>query len=239
MKKVRKLLLASILFVGVFINAQVGINTENPTQTLDVKGTMRLKEPAEHRDGDFIFWNKDTGQWISRDLTKSDNGNVFHITYAIHLGQKGQDFANYVPLNINPDKYVAILTQSFLVKTKDGAEKGGEYYYSHSGTKSELPAYMRVPIVYDEKYDGKSPGDVDKIKFNNGNLKLDNGGNDNVPASGYLAIPQKDTRVQVYNNDYCFYGDYRDVTPYDESIKYTWVITVMVLNKNWVKEITN
>lgn len=229
----KKILLGSVLFSCVSVmNAQysgkVGIKTDKPSQTLDVNGTMRIGEIGKATDdGKLIFWNKDTKQLVSEPTNVSNEKKIFYITYAIHLSKLGQDYADGVPLGINSNKYTAALTQAYLVRTESGAGKGASYYYDYNGAKQSLAPYVEAPLVY------KSNGAPQEISFSDGYLKK-RGTNQNVSEAGYLAIPQKDTYVKEDGGNYFFYGDYRDVTLFDQNTNYTWVITLLVINKDWV-----
>lgn len=234
MKNMKKILLGGVLFSCISVmNAQsksVGINTDNPTQTLDVSGTMGISNIGKARDGQNIYWNQKTGQWI-KGPNKIGGGQqkVYYVSYAVHLSKNGDDYANLVPLGINPQKYEAILTQSFLVKTGSGEGKKAQFYYD-STVKDRLPPLVVAPYVANN-------GGID------GHMKIVNGYINNqdeeaYSQQGYIAIPQKDVYLKKTDDDYQLYADYRGVTPDRADLKYTWVITLLVIDKTWTKEFT-
>lgn len=230
----KKILLGGVLLFSVSVmNAQyskkVGINTDKPTQNLDVNGTMGISKIGAARDGQDIYWNKKTGQWVSEPQNKSNEKNIYYVNYAIHLSKKGEDYAANVPLGIDPTKYEAVLTQSFFVKTSGGEGKGAKFYYDYA-QKGQLPPL--ITASYTRKSTGENTG---YMKVINGYINDQNG--DAYSDQGYIAVPQKDTRLVSDDNNYYFFADYRDVAPADSNITYTWVITLLVIKKDWVKDL--
>lgn len=51
----------TFLLYSIFIQAQVGINTDNPTETLDVNGTVRIRKAIESLDDNFLLTTNDDG----------------------------------------------------------------------------------------------------------------------------------------------------------------------------------
>lgn len=69
------------IFLGIIINAQVGIKTSTPTRTLDVNGTTRMR----------VISDKSADKNYTRVLTTDTNGNVDYVPKS-SLNQQ------YVPL---------------------------------------------------------------------------------------------------------------------------------------------
>lgn len=69
------------IFLGIIINAQVGINTPTPTRTLDVNGTSRIR----------VISDKSADTNYTQVLTTDANGNVDYVSKS-SLNQQ------YVPL---------------------------------------------------------------------------------------------------------------------------------------------
>lgn len=126
-----------ILLWATGLNAQkkVGINTENPQQTLDVNGTLRIKEPKDltqqTNDTNIIPIGRDpeTKQIIS--LVDEHYSPFKVVSYSFEVEKniqnqtaqnitKNEDWVNDIDLKVSTDKYTMILTQvSFVNATTD------------------------------------------------------------------------------------------------------------------------
>ncbi|ANF51421.1 hypothetical protein A0O34_13290 [Chryseobacterium glaciei] len=99
------------IFLGIIINAQVGINTPTPTRTIDVNGTSRMR----------VITDKSADTNYTQVLTTDTNGNVDYVPKS-SLNQQYVQLFNLttLPAVLNNNNTLAstISTQSItLTKT--------------------------------------------------------------------------------------------------------------------------
>ena len=125
-----------ILLWATGLNAQkkVGINTENPQQTLDINGTLRIESPKDLTDQSNvdiipIGVDSETKQVIP---IADENYTPFKVVnYSFKVEKTGvdlnnpnatinEDWVNDIDLKVPTDKYTMIITQvSFVNATTD------------------------------------------------------------------------------------------------------------------------
>lgn len=229
----KKILYTTFLSLSPFIafgqQNKIGINKDTDIQeTVDVGGDMRISNIGSPNNKAIPLGVNQNNKVYKIYESSDDQAPMKSISYKINLKESGSDWAEYINLNINATKYLAILTQASLVR-------------SDFNTSNNLSAgaYPRISL---RNYNGSGTG-VNAVRVVNGYIKDQNGGeilnnnSNNVgPESNfkYLAAPIQEAFLSKENNTYYFYGDYKDgnLTGTD---KYSWVINVLLINRNWIK----
>ena len=203
-----------ILLWATGLNAQkkVGINTENPQQTLDVNGTLRIKEPKDltqqTNDTNIIPLGRDpeTKQIIS--LVDEHYSPFKVVSYSFEVEKniqnqtaqnitKNEDWVNDIDLKVSTDKYTMILTQvSFVNATTDSPVLVPIIGYSSIGGLHKQP---KLNTLYNAQQGDR--GFIDD--------------SDGEKYYGYMLAGQP--QVLLYPNPntktWKFYADYANISP--------------------------
>lgn len=115
-----------------------------------------------------------------------------------------------------------MLSQANFVQTK-----GEDYNYYEDDHKDGYTSHIKVILSHPNSNYLKEDT---SIEVKNG-LIYKRGSNESVP--GFLAKPEKLTKIEIKDGKYHFYGDYHHTAPYDNG-KHTWIINVLVVDKNWI-----
>lgn len=149
-----KLYLTAVLLIALqWGNAQkkVGIGTETPQETLDVNGTMGIRELGPAKKNDILAWDKTSKKVV---ITPSSNEkfpfyyvNVF-IPVAIPNSSgvpQGVNVSN-LPIRINAEKYDVTVVSANLINVSNGKNtiSNARDYYK-SSTKSDYS--VNYPII--------------------------------------------------------------------------------------------
>lgn len=116
-------ILAIFLWGGILVSQaqtqRVGINTEDPKFTLDVKGTMRIGDPDEDRGQEShnflpLGWNPQNNQVVKlRDKT------FYKVNFSLTVNDDDGKILS-LDTGIDSKKYTAIVTQSILTIAGNG-----------------------------------------------------------------------------------------------------------------------
>lgn len=223
MKKILYTFLISLPAIVFSQNKKVGINTDKPQQTLDVEGTMRIAQPGTAKQDNIpLAWNPKNQQIVK--ARENDRAPFYSITFRINMSKNGSDFADGIDLGIDATKYVAVLTQTYLVK------QNLNYDSPNNST-----ALIEVVAINDNGNIKKVNTDAKKGWVDQYGALIEDGITKNQIQGYKLAFSTKDTRLLKENNTYLFYGDFKDVETIDQSSKYTWIANVLIIDKEWVK----
>lgn len=127
-----KYIIPILLLCAIGLNAQgkVGINTEDPQQTLDINGTLRLKEPKDlttQNNTDILPIGRDpqTKQIVSAIDEEYSPFKVVNYSFEIEKlvmnpqdDAINEDWVNDIDLKVPTDKYTMILTQASFLNAK-------------------------------------------------------------------------------------------------------------------------
>ena len=143
----------ALLLLAQWGNAQkkVGIGTESPKQTLDVEGTMRIKELGPAKKNDILAWDKATQQVVITP-TSNDKYPFYYVNLFIPVAipnrsnvPQGVNVQN-LPIRINPNKYDITVVSANLINTRGkGKSISSSKEYYHSKSKSDYS--VNFPII--------------------------------------------------------------------------------------------
>lgn len=143
----------ALLLLAQWGNAQkkVGIGTESPKQTLDVEGTMRIKELGPAKKNDILAWDKATQQVVITP-TSNDKYPFYYVNLFIPVAipnrsnvPQGVNVQN-LPIRINPNKYDITIVSANLINTRGkGKSISSSKEYYHSNSKSDYS--VNFPII--------------------------------------------------------------------------------------------
>ena len=143
----------ALLLLAQWSNAQkkVGIGTESPKQTLDVEGTMRIKELGPAKKNDILAWDEATQQVVITP-TSNDKYPFYYVNIFIPVAipnssnvPQGVNVQN-LPIRINPNKYDITVVSANLINTRGkGKSVSNSREYYHSNSKSDYS--VNFPIV--------------------------------------------------------------------------------------------
>ncbi len=143
----------ALLLLAQWGNAQkkVGIGTESPKQTLDVEGTMRIKELGPAKKNDILAWDKATQQVVITP-TSNDKYPFYYVNLFIPVAipnrsnvPQGVNVQN-LPIRINPNKYDITVVSANLINTRGkGKSISSSKEYYHSNSKSDYS--VNFPII--------------------------------------------------------------------------------------------
>lgn len=143
----------ALLLLAQWGNAQkkVGIGTESPKQTLDVEGTMRIKELGPAKKNDILAWDEATQQVVITP-TSNDKYPFYYVNLFIPVTipnnkgvPQGVNVQN-LPIRINPNKYDITVVSANLINTRGkGKSISSSKEYYHSNSKSDYS--VNFPII--------------------------------------------------------------------------------------------
>ena len=143
----------ALLLLAQWSNAQkkVGIGTESPKQTLDVEGTMRIKELGPAKKNDILAWDEATQQVVITP-TSNDKYPFYYVNLFIPVAipnrsnvPQGVNVQN-LPIRINPNKYDITVVSANLINTRGkGKSISSSKEYYHSNSKSDYS--VNFPII--------------------------------------------------------------------------------------------
>lgn len=210
--------LAVFLSIGVAAQSQkVGVNKDNPDYTLDIEGSMRIKDLGANTNNAIpLAWNPTTGQ-VVKGSSSSKVKDFYNLTYTVNVSQRGEDWANWVNLGIDANKYYAVLTQANLVTTDfsyDNPDAGKVY----------------IPTLLADENNASSKGEAyihpdTTVGYSNSSVSKD---------GIWLGRPVEDTKIDIRNGTYHFYGDYPAATPTKGNKSYAWRINVFIMKKSYL-----
>ena len=143
----------ALLLLAQWGNAQkkVGIGTESPKQTLDVEGTMRIKELGPAKKNDILAWDKATQQVVITP-TSNDKYPFYYVNLFIPVAIPNRsnvlnlDNVQNLPIRINPNKYDITIISANLINTRGkGTSISSSKGYYHSKSKSDYS--VNFPII--------------------------------------------------------------------------------------------
>lgn len=246
MKKLFTIALTLAFFTK--LNAQtekVGINKDNPAYTLDIEGSMRIKElGVSDEHSKLLAWDPATQQVVfSPD--KSIKKPFYNLVYTITLGyEPHEDWSRSTNIGIDESKYKVVLTQATLV-SKDFS------YTNPNAGKLMITAMTQTEAGDTPHQAGVLHG---KIMLQGGNNDYDIS-NDQEANERYLGYPiattmimdeattrviqPRDTRI---TGMYRFLADYEFARPvYLKSEKpellNKWIISLLIMDKTLVTEL--
>lgn len=205
---------------------RVGIETDNPQQTLDVNGSMRVSQLGTAEHGSIpLSWDPTTKQ-VLKGSDEGAKSPFYFASYRIEMSRAGSDYANEIDLGIDANRYVAVLTQAYLVKK-------GINFADPTGAQVFITALTRRPdgngtkvvkvkngYFYDEAGSKVFPNELSNLN----------------PLPLFLGVPQQETKIyKKEDNKYYFFGDFRDAKPVGGSQNYVWIVNALIINKEWVK----
>ena len=221
----KQYILPILLAISCIANAQkkVGVNTETPQQTLDVNGTVRIKEPRTLTDAEVITaGEKITPLGVDKDrvVTKitDDSYAPFKVVDFVFTLNKenpkylptqanntiATDLINNADLKIPTDKYTAILL-SYTTYQQEGnnVETSLLPVLGYYNTRDRAKVGDRNTKVIGELFNGQT---IDRGFINDDKGEL---------YSGYIFVPQP--IVMLYpdakSKTWKFYADYPSTFP--------------------------
>lgn len=202
-----------ILLWATGLNAQkkVGINTENPQQTLDINGTLRIESPKDltnQSDVEIIPIGVDSKTKQVIPIADENYTPFKVVNYSFKVEKTGvdlnnpnatinEDWVNDIDLKVPIDKYTMIITQvSFVNATTDSPVLIPIIGYSRLRGAAKT---VRLNTLYNAQL-----GDRGFIDDTNGEK-----------YSGYMLAGQP--QVMLYPNStsgtWRFYADYPNIAP--------------------------
>jgi len=154
MIKIKLYTLAIGLISLTMANAQkkVGIGTETPQQTLDVNGTMGIRELPKASKADILAWDENTQQVVTTPSTEDTHAPFYLVNLLVPVGGKVSANGSFelngiqVPnlaVRINPSKYTATITNYNLLKYNDGDTPSTYFNMTY---KSQRGVYFPVMV---------------------------------------------------------------------------------------------
>jgi hypothetical protein len=172
MKSTKKIFsLFFILFSMAYLYSQVGINTSNPKETLDVEGTVRIKTLGDYNESAIpLSWDAATGKILRGSTTQQKP--FYTITYNIKPAPN-EDWISNWNTNISSSKYTVIMTSASLekagslaapIKLYDGGAVGPSAYpFISNGTWRLYADFKSTSPVTNGQYEWK----IDLLVINN------------------------------------------------------------------------
>ena len=234
MKKILYTMLCALPMM-VMAQKKVGVNTDTPSQTLDVEGTMRIAEPGPAKATNIpLAWDIDNQQVIKGINEEKNEYPFYYASFKIDMSRNNTDFANEVDLKIDTDKYVAVLAQSYLVDDtfsygNPGASKAMIRVIAKSGNTEKLLSVKGYNTSRQYR-DGKGWIDDNGVQIEPRRKLRD------ISTPYSIAIAQQDVRLikDETAKTYKFFGDYKGTVPVGNR-KFSWIVNVLIIDKDWVK----
>lgn len=259
--KIKKYIFIASVLTFSFISAQstdpenkrVGINTENPLRTLDVNGTISVSDLPLKEEGVIPLGLASNDQQVMKAFESDGVGKPFRIVnFKIKLNTPSQDWINAIDLKIPTDKYTLFLMSSSLVDTSDVDSRGNfssvflnllgidelysknhdpELYFGQYASRGVVEV-IKKSINYSDSYTGKVAVGAKQVYLypytttKTWKLYAD------YPASKGVNYKYEEgtNRDKVVHPD----GRYADVSALKDDSNYTWLISVLIVDNNWI-----
>lgn len=250
MKEIKKVYMLLIVFIGSIAYSQenVGINTNNPQQTLDIEGTLRIATPGGHNKNSIPLAWRPLGGDREGMLVEGANKDYYPfriVNYKFDLTHPSEDWLDGADLQIPTDKYTVMLMDYALLDDR-GYPVFLRLLSSTDGTNTK-----RVYTGY-----GDNRG---RAYYSTHPKEEDNHGYMTTLKDSYLVSGAPLIMTYPYNNSWRIYADYPGTPPaayryeissgvtkvvkdpgtpaVDKNRTYTWDITFLVVDNAYLHKL--
>lgn len=226
---------------------KLGINTDTPQRTVDVNGGVRLKELGEAVSNAIpLAINKSNNQVVKVDTSQGDPFEIKRYIIPIPANTPGELVKDY-DLKIDTQHYIASISSANILKGRNGI----------IDVNDSAPT-MSIQTITSTRLGNSDPEennitDVTATLINEGKKvsgptgKLPRGHLNtrysiNIPKDkidrNFAFYPVPKVYLSKNNNTgtYHFTGFYQDSEDIVYNVNKYWVIEILIINRNWVKE---
>lgn len=230
-------ILVTIILCGNLLYGQtkkIGINkTTDITETLDVKGDMRIADTGIPDVRAVPLSVNEKGKVIAHVKNTGNTSNFIfkNIRLKIAVNRRRQKSTTEISrreiTGVDSRKYLAVVTQASLVKDRRTLDAESGVLLKTSVVR---PSESRVPKGVVKFKDGE-------VVNEGGNRYYTDKGDDGPNFQGlyHLGAPTPEVSLEERNGRYFISATYKGTELLEEDQRYRWYIDVLLIDKNWVK----